>query len=129
MLRLIVICSHSSLDHESPMDPTKHATGILEDEDGRVLGKIHIASNPMDQQVRYTYSVFNTKLITFTADALLSHDLRRYQDSSQLMMLYTQSTTKIRVLGNQKRRSVFTSLSLVLYPLYLYFYQSCCEII
>ncbi|KAF4629160.1 hypothetical protein G7Y89_g8985 [Cudoniella acicularis] len=40
----------TSLDHESPRDSAKHATGVLEDEYGNVLGKIHIASNPAEQQ-------------------------------------------------------------------------------
>lgn len=47
----------SSLDHESPLDTTKHATGVLEDDKGRVLGKIHIASDPRDQQVGYSVSL------------------------------------------------------------------------
>ena len=42
------------------MDPTKHATGVLEDKYGRVLGKIHIASNPADQQV-FTSSLLTAK--------------------------------------------------------------------
>ncbi|KAL3418823.1 hypothetical protein PVAG01_09044 [Phlyctema vagabunda] len=40
----------TSLDHVSPMDGTKHATGVLEDNEGKFLGKIHIASDPADQQ-------------------------------------------------------------------------------
>ncbi|KAL2070071.1 hypothetical protein VTL71DRAFT_14751 [Oculimacula yallundae] len=40
----------TSLEHKSDMDPTEHATGVLEDENGRELGKVHIASDSKNQQ-------------------------------------------------------------------------------
>ncbi|KLJ11644.1 hypothetical protein EMPG_13184 [Blastomyces silverae] len=39
-----------SLDHSSELDPNMHSTGVLKDENGGKLGKIHITTDPSLQQ-------------------------------------------------------------------------------
>ena len=39
-----------SLDHTSDEDPVAHSTGVLLNADGKEVGKVHVASNPAQQQ-------------------------------------------------------------------------------